>query len=224
VTRTALANRSTSAYEQLRAAILSGRWSPGARLSTYKLADELAMSRTPVIEALKRLEADGLIEIVPQVGCRVLAGANEEIDETFLIRAALEGLACEAAAVTITADELRAIDQTLEASEVAVEVGDAHAYSDANRAFHLQIVRCSGLAHVERMLEGVWTLNRYQLTACGLLGSRLQASMSEHRAMFAALEAHDPVGAREAVDAHLRRCGREYRALVARAAQAGSPR
>jgi DNA-binding GntR family transcriptional regulator len=90
--RSGATNRSDTAYERLRTDIVGGRWLPDTILSTYGLTEELAMSRTPIISALKRLEADGLIEIIPQVGCRVLQREHEEISETFTIRAALEAL------------------------------------------------------------------------------------------------------------------------------------
>jgi len=72
---------------------MAERWDIGTTLSSYVLAHELEMSRTPVIEALRRLEHDGLVEIVPQVGCRVVAHRARSLEELLTLRAALEGLA-----------------------------------------------------------------------------------------------------------------------------------
>jgi DNA-binding GntR family transcriptional regulator len=204
------ANRSDEAYERLRADIMAGRWLPDTTLSTYGLSEELGMSRTPIISALKRLEADGLIEIVPQVGCRVLGRGNEEIAETFLIRSALEALGAETAAERITDAELRALKQALEELKAAARSRDASRYEPANRAFHAQIVAASHLTHLLRILDSLWTLNRYQLAASRLVAKRMPASVKEHTVIFKALEARDGPAARTAIEQHLRRCSEDY--------------
>lgn len=211
MTKTASTNRSNCAYEELRDGILTGRWEADERLSTYRLAEQLGMSRTPIIEALKRLEADGLIEIVPQVGCRVVGGA-EGIDETFLMRGALEALAAEAAAARIATDELDVLALACDECERAHEAHDPDRYHEANRAFHQQIVRSSGLTHLERLVEGLWTLNRCQLKACGYAEHAMAPATSEHRAILEALAAGDAAAARAATEEHLRRLARDYRA------------
>lgn len=208
-------NRSIAAYEELRAGILDGRWAPDDHLSTYRLATELGMSRTPVSEALKRLEADGLIAIVPQVGCRVLPAAGDP-RETFLIRAALEGIAAEVAASRIGDAELRALAAGLRAAEAAVAAADAMAFASADREFHVGLVRAAGLAHVERVLFGVWTLHRLQVARHGGHARWMAASSDEHRRILRALRDRDAVGARVAVEEHLRRCERDHRGDTAR--------
>lgn len=208
------ANRSNAAYEELRVGILSGRWAADTRLSTYRLAVELGMSRTPVIEALKRLQADGLIEIIPQVGCRVLSG-GQDIGEVFLIWSALEGVAAETAAGRVTEEDLGRLELELAAGEAALDVQDTAAFEESSRAFHAKVVRISGLAHVERILEGLWTLNRAQVATGGVLASDLAKSVVDHRAILAALSSGDPEAARTATQEHLRRCGHMYLAHVA---------
>jgi DNA-binding GntR family transcriptional regulator len=226
--RSGATNRSDTAYERLRTDIVGGRWLPDTILSTYGLTEELAMSRTPIISALKRLEADGLIEIIPQVGCRVLQREHEEISETFTIRAALEALGAERAAERITDRELASLEQVLTAAEAAASAGDAEAYEQANQAFHAQILAASRLTHMPRILSGLWTLNRYQLATSRFLGQRMTVSNREHREIMAALKAHDAVAAREAVENHLRRCSADYLTFVQgqtdRAAVPAAPR
>jgi DNA-binding GntR family transcriptional regulator len=216
-------NRSDTAYESLRSDIVGGRWLPDTILSTYGLTEELGMSRTPIIGALKRLEADGLIEIIPQVGCRVLQREHEEISETFVIRAALEALGAERAAVRITDRELASLEQVLEAAEAAAAAGDAESYEQANQAFHAQILAASRLTHMPRILSGLWTLNRYQLATSRFLGQRMTVSNSEHREILEALKARDAIAARETVQNHLRRCSEDYLAFVQPHADRGGP-
>jgi DNA-binding GntR family transcriptional regulator len=221
--RTGSSNRSDTAYERLRADIIAGRWLPGTILSTYGLAEELEMSRTPIIGALKRLEVDGLIEIIPQVGCRVLRRAHEEISETFMIRAALEALGAERAATRITDRELAALEEALRAGENAAATGDADGYEQANQAFHTQILAASRLTQMQRILNGLWTLNRYQLATSRFLSTRMSVSAAEHRTIFEALKARDPERARQAVDDHLRSCSGDYLAFVQARTEAGAP-
>lgn len=207
-------NRSDVAYHQLRADIIAGRWQPDTTLSTYGLAEELGMSRTPIIGALKRLESDHLIEIIPQVGCRVLRRATEEISETFMIRAALEALAAEAAATRVTDDELASLEAILERAESASDAGDAERYEKANRDFHATILEASRMTQMQRILSGLWTLNRYQLATSRFLGTRMAISSREHREILKALSEHDPAAARQAVDRHLRQCSQDYLIFV----------
>jgi DNA-binding GntR family transcriptional regulator len=86
-------SRTERAYQYLTEEIVRGRWQAGEIVSTYALAEELQVSRTPILEALRRLEADGLVEIIPQVGCRIVQLTAGAVDEMFAIRAALEGAA-----------------------------------------------------------------------------------------------------------------------------------
>lgn len=211
--QTEVLNRSGQAYEALRRGIRTGRWAPDERLSTYRLADELGMSRTPVIEALKRLEADGLIEITPQVGCRILTGRREDIEEAFLIRIELEGLAAEHAARNITPAQLDRLAALVEQAGVAAQDHDAERFGTANRALHRRIVEASRLVHLERILEGVWTLQRHQSDSTAFLSAAMQGSEPEHRVLLRALAEGDADGARAAMEAHLRRCLVEFRAF-----------
>lgn len=208
--RTLQPHRSNVAYERLRSDVLAGRWLPDDTLSTYGLAEDLGMSRTPVIEALKRLEAEGLIEIIPQVGCRVLRRAHKDITEAFMIRTALESLAAEVAADRITPEELEGLGEILLTAERAIEAQDPVRYEEANREFHLGIVQASGLDHLKRLLMELWTLHRYEMAARRFLGTRMKRSSREHRQILKALKTGDPTAAREAVDRHLRRSGEDY--------------
>lgn len=202
--------RAEAAYDRLRSDITAGRWLPDTILSTYSLSEDLGMSRTPINGALKRLEGDGLIEVVPQVGCRVLRRDRKEVSETLMIRAALEALAAELAAPRITERELAALEDVLRAAESAAAEGDVERYEAANVAFHRQLAGASRAAQIERILSSLWTLGRYQLGPGDFLASRMLASCAEHREILSALRARDPAAARQAADDHLRRCSRDY--------------
>lgn len=207
-------SRTRNAYEQLRRDLLAGRWLPGTMLSTYALAEELGVSRTPVIDALRRLESEGLVEIVPQVGCRVVQSTTDELIETLRIRAALEGLAAESAAQQITEHELRALAATLRDGEAAAQRRDATAYEAADRAFHGAIVKASRSPQLEKVVGNVWLWDRHQVDRVRFLASRLRDSAKEHRRIFEALSARDSQGARRLLEDHLRASAADFEAFA----------
>ncbi|MDV6247753.1 GntR family transcriptional regulator [Rhodococcus opacus] len=211
-------NRSGQAYEQLTAEILRGRWQPGDTLSTYALSEELQISRTPVSEALKRLESEGLVEIIPQVGCRVVRPSSTTVTELFAIRGVLEGLAAEVAAKAMSAQQLAELGGVLERMEAAIDHGDEVAYGDLNYEFHLKIIEGSGMPRLIQTVEGVWSLLRYQLARLPFTGDQMGESMTEsrteHRAIFEALERRATKRARTLAEQHTRRCGDRFVAYL----------
>lgn len=203
-------SRRDYAYEELCRRLLSGKWSPGEIISTYTLAEELGVSRTPVVEAVKRLEAEGILEIVPQVGCIVRSPKPQEIRETFLIRAVLEGLAAEAAAKKVTEEDVNILNGILEESKKARERGDASKYAELNRAFHNTVAYIAGLRSLEQMLRRLWQLSNYQIASIPFFEERFEVSLAEHRTILERLRDHDASGAREITETHLRRCAEEF--------------
>jgi DNA-binding GntR family transcriptional regulator len=202
--------RADQAYETIRSWLLEGRWQPGEIISTYALSELLGLSRSPIQEALKRLEQEGLVEIIPQVGCRILVPTSEDVAEVFTIRAVLEGLAAERAATEITQEELGELRQILAASEEAAQARDGKRYEALNRAFHSAIVRAARMPRLEKLLRNLWMLGRYQLASVPFLGQRAPLSLQEHREILKALEDRDPKRARETLEAHLRACSRDF--------------
>lgn len=204
------ARRAEQAYQTIRRWILEGRWQPGDVVSTYALSEQLNMSRTPIHEALSRLEQEGLVEILPQIGCRIVHLSSEEVAEVFSIRAVLEGLAAEMAASRATEADLKELERILEEAQRAAEQGDGEAYERLNRAFHFKVVAASDMPRLYKLLENLWALGRYQLVSVPFLKSRAPVSLKEHRAVLEALKTRDPQGARRALEEHLRRCSVEF--------------
>lgn len=213
-------NRSEHAYEHLTAEILRGRWQPGDTLSTYALSEELQISRTPVLEALKRLESEGLVEIIPQVGCRIVRPSSKAVTELFALRGVLEGLAAELAAKAMSAKDLAELDSTLERLETATKLGDELTYgSDLNYEFHLQIIEGSDMPRLIQTAQGVWSLLRYQLARLPFPVEQMAESIPEHRAIFEALQRRAAKRARTLAEQHTRRCGARFVAYLERVEQ-----
>lgn len=152
-----------SAYEQIRAAIVEGRYEPGLRLVEQRIAAEFDLSRTPVREALRTLAAEGLVVVEPHRGARVRALDTEEVVDLYDLRARLEGYAAELAAQRHDADDLAAIDGGIEAFATAIEGpaasgrGDAgvelaRALNEANARIHGGIVLAARHRQLEQLL------------------------------------------------------------------------
>lgn len=207
-------NRAGQAYESLAAEILRGRWQPGDTLSTYALSEELKISRTPISEALKRLEAEGLVEIIPQVGCRVTRPDSQTIAELFALRGALEGLAAESAAVLMTDEQISNLEAVVIETERAAATQDTLTFSDLNYGFHLSIIEASGMPRLIQILHGVWSLLRYQLVRRPFTEHQMNEisveSAQQHRDIFEALKRGAAEEARLLCERHIRGSGRWF--------------
>lgn len=191
----------TSVYEQLRDAILTGHFAPGQVLSENALATEFGRSRTPIREALHRLEIEALVERVPR-GIRVRASSPEEILDIYDVRITLEGAAAKAAAERATEYDrtrLRAAQQAM----VEVTDGDAGTKAAANRRFHEAVWTAS---HSPTLLDLLRRLNihlvRYPTTTL-TYGDRWDAVLREHEDLLTAIEAGDGDAARRIAEHHM---------------------
>ena len=189
----------------LRDRIFAGELGPGTFLDEVQLADEMKISRTPLREALKVLTAEGLVRHEPRRGCFVNEVTEQDLDEIFPVIALLEGrCAFEAARNATDADlaALEALHDKLNKHAKAKRIND---YYDANFAIHEAIITLANnrwLASVIGDLRKIVKLARLQqLHAPG----RLEQSLSEHMAVFAALKARDAEGAEAAMRTHLTR-------------------
>src|SRR3712207_1750546 len=106
---------------RLQAAILDGEFAPGTHLQQDDLCARFGVSRTPVREALRKLQAQHLVDLVPNKGATVRTPSRDELSEVYVLRAELEALAAELAATRITPAGLAALDQAQAAMESAVE-------------------------------------------------------------------------------------------------------
>ena len=210
------ANRGDLAYQNLKAQLLSGAFSPGSTLSTYHLAAELGISRTPISQALKRLEDEGFVEIIPQVGCRVVQPTPARVVEVFVLRAVLEGLAAEIAAQRITAPDIQAFEHILQAGEAAIRQNDSGAYSLINKQFHTLIVTICGMTTLEELLDKFTDFSRYCMVNHPFFSqARMAISSQEHRAIVDALMTRDSVKARRLLEIHLRQTGEAFSCFLA---------
>jgi DNA-binding GntR family transcriptional regulator len=124
------------AYEHLKASILAGRFTPGERLAEEHLAKELGISRTPIREALHKLESEGLIKPLATRGFVASQDSQEDVEELFEIRAVLEGYALRVICARITDAVLAQLEETVEKGEEALRRHDLDEIFRWNTRFH----------------------------------------------------------------------------------------
>ena len=197
--------RAQALYEHLREEILSGSLPPGFRLTEQDVAHAAKVSRTPVREALQRLEGDGLVADLNGRGLEVRGVSPEDLAELCAVREVLEGMAGELAARAASPVEVAAIESILEAEVAALESGEgAEAHVRLNNAFHAAVWRASRNRHLASVLLGLRDrISRMQETTLADEGRREQA-LKEHRAIVDAIAEHDAEEAGELARVHFR--------------------
>ncbi len=205
------------AYQELREQILDGRFAAGEHLPEVTLAAKVGVSRTPVREALQRLETDGLVEFKRNHGAVVRAMPAEEIDQIFALRAELESFAVGLVAETISDEDLMKLEglcARMEA-EAAKEPPDLTRIARINKIFHTTIIALSGNLYLSRFAANLVDLN-FILRSYNLFSRRdLDRSMGHHRELTEAFAAHNPAWARGIMVAHIE-AGRVLAHAVAR--------
>jgi len=196
-----LANR---VYLSLKDAILSLAFAPGEILRKGEICAELGISRSPVAEAVTRLAADGLVEVIPQAGTFVAHFSMAEIREGAFLREALELAAVEQVAETLTDDQLRALRRNLRVQEALVADGDYQGFYRLDAEMHEAILGYTGYRRLVQMARSSWLqVNRARQLILPEPG-RVAETLAEHRAIVDALAARDPAAARAATRTHLR--------------------
>ena len=195
-------SNASDAYEKLLAQIEDGELVGGTRLREADLADRLSISRTPIREALKRLELQGLVVHEPHHGIVVAVLDYSETAELYLLREVLEGTAARLAAQHATDVEIAVLRDMV--SQDHARVDDAGALARSNRAFHQQICDSARNRFVARALEGLrLSLALLAGTTLGAPG-RGAASVDEHDAIVDKIARRDLEGAQQAACQHIR--------------------
>jgi len=197
-----------AAYNALREAIVTHQLTPGSRLNVEALAGQLGVSLTPVRGAIQRLATEGLVEIRPRSGTFVASLSVEDIQETFQIRRALECLAGELAAASITPPELLHLKRLIqELRKPMHDQADRDLHEQLNSDFHQAILRASGNRRLREMYDALNAhikIARIHASEAGW-AARQRQETSEHQAILKALEAHDPRAASDALRRHIDR-------------------
>jgi len=192
-------------YERLRTEILDGKLHPGTRVKQEELTKRLGVSRTPIREALQRLESEGLICFVRRSSATVSAIPSREIEEIFELRALLEGYAAEKAAQSLDEKAIRKLHKLIAEMDYHRAGEDVQKLLLKNEEFHRSICSLAGNETLLRMLDQIWRDIRRLRHDYLITPSGQEQSVREHKALMDALERRDSDLIRKLVQKHSHR-------------------
>ena len=201
-------------FNTLRQAILKGELEPGERLMEIQLAERLGVSRTPIREAIRKLELEGLVAIVPNKGAYVTGISEKDIHDIYHIRSYLEGLCARWACEHITKEKLEQLEEIIYLSEFHTEKGHWEQVVELDNKFHETIYEVCESKMLEHILRDfhhyVERVRRISLAQ----EARAKHSNTEHKAILEAIRTKDGVLAEKLAHEHiiqtidnLNRCG-----------------
>lgn len=190
----------TDAYSMILSAIDEGIYRPGDRLVENELADRFGVSRTPIREALQRLETQSLLA---RDGRSLIVASldHNQMAELYMVRRELEGLAAELAAQHATPEEIRLLADMVEADNALLD--DPAGLARANRRFHKQIHLASHNRYLVQQLDLVHRTMALMATTSLAARGRSRIAQEEHGAIVGAIEARDATAAGEALRRHI---------------------
>jgi DNA-binding GntR family transcriptional regulator len=197
-------------YRELKAAIFSGKFSPGERLAEEQIAAELAVSRTPVREALHRLEQDGFIETLGKRGFCIPENSQEELEDVFALRTVLEGYALRLICKRITDEQIDILQEVVDKAEAALLQGKVDELFQCNTMFHDALL---GLVAHKRRFHG-FIVNmrkyvlRYRKDTLRNLGAGKRC-VDGHRMLLGALKLRDEELCEQIMKRHVQDAGED---------------
>jgi len=181
-------NAREAAFEKIKEAIIKGHFKPGEKLVEQTLAQEMGVSRTPVREAIRRLEAEGFVVSIPRKGVVVSRADKEEIVQLYSIRAELEGLAARWAIENADEDDMRKLDEAISRMEETAASGDLDGVVQSNALFHDAIAQASKSRILCTLLKTLQdNIQRFRFQSLHLPG-RPVAALAEHKEIVAAIK------------------------------------
>jgi DNA-binding GntR family transcriptional regulator len=189
--------------DAIREAIINGTLKPRERLMEIQLAEELGVSRTPIREALRKLELEGFIVMVPRKGAYVADISIKDIADVFEIRAALEALAAGLAAERITDEELEEMERLVAEKAEAITEHDMDRLIRVDTLFHEAIYKASRNQRLTNIINNLREqIQRYRTTSLAYPG-RMKRSLEEHRSIVEAIQSRDTQVAQQVTREHI---------------------
>jgi DNA-binding GntR family transcriptional regulator len=188
--------------DKLRQAILGGKHEPGERLSISAIARRYGVSAIPVREALRGLEAEGIVEFSPNRGAVVRRLSREELLETFLIRVQLETLSIQQAIPNLSEKDFHQLEELI--AQMDASVAEPSAWLNANQSFHLVIARAARLPRLYHMLTSLWGASRPYMGVYMARIVRPKKAREEHVALLRACRRKDVDAAVRILEEHIR--------------------
>lgn len=190
-------------FDVLMNAIMSGQLSPGERLLEVQLAEEMGVSRTPVREAIRRLELEGFVVMLPRKGAYVAGLSIDDVENVYEIRTALETLAVRLAAQRMVDEDYRRLDELVERMQATWQEGDVDAWVKLDANFHELLYRFSRNDRLVQLMSNVMEqISRYRILSLANVEVR-HNSLAEHQEVISALRLRDSEEAAAAAARHI---------------------
>jgi DNA-binding GntR family transcriptional regulator len=194
---------SVNLYTELQEDILTGKMKAGDKLTEQRICNEYKVSRTPVREALRQLEMDGLIENIPNRGAFVLGISPQDVEDMYILRKAAEVQAVRWAIERITEDELDELQETFEFMEFYTMKNDLNKMQSINTAFHQIIYNATHNRMMIQLLSSYQVYQKYCNPSNVYAPDYLTTVLDEHRAIYDAFMARDVEGGALAMQTHM---------------------
>ena len=178
-------------FDKISSHILNGKYKRGEELVESSIGKELGISRTPVREAIRQLELEGLVQLVPNKGAFVTGISEKDVRDIYLIRARLEGLAARMAAKNITPELLDAMEETVVLSEYHAKKEHYEQVCEMDSKFHKLLYKASGSRILEHTLTDFHQYVQRVRMASIMKKRRMEKSNDEHDAILTAIREHD---------------------------------
>ncbi len=191
-------------FTQIEDAILTGKYAPGDGLTEMRLSEEMKVSRTPVREALRQLELEGLVQYIPNKGVVVTGIEWQDIEDIYEIRIRIEGLAACLAAEKITQEELAELEEVVDLTEFYVNKGDFTHLLHLDSQFHDIIFKASKNRPLMHMLKLFHNYVKRARNESLMYPGRSSKVYVEHRNIYLAIKDHDPDMAEKQYVTHIK--------------------
>ncbi len=189
-------------FSRIREDILNGKYKDNEELKEVAIGNELGVSRTPVREALRQLELEGLVQIIPNRGAYVTGIKVKDIQDIYMIRSKLEGLCARWACEHITAEQLDEMEESIYLAEFHAARGHMEQMAELDNRFHNILYEASGSKMLEHLLKDyhqyVWRVRQKTLSS-----SRGAVSNVEHKYIMEAIKENNPDKAEELANQHM---------------------
>lgn len=192
-------------FRKIREDILSGRYAANEELREKTIGDELGVSRTPVREALRQLELEGLVSIIPNKGAYVVGITHKDVRDIYEIRSRLEGLCARWAAEYITKEQLDELEEIIDLSEFYLGRERYEQVVELDNRFHGVLYRASGSKELRRVLFDFHCYVQRERRITLAKPQRVADSNGEHRKILEALKLHDAELAERLAHEHVRK-------------------
>lgn len=190
-------------FSNLEQDIINGEYQPGDSLSELMLSQKYGVSRTPVREALRQLELEGLVRLIPNKGATVVGVSEKDIDDIYTVRIRIEGLAARLCAENATDDELQALEKLVDLQEFYLLKGKTDPLWQLDGEFHNNIFEGSRNRPLRSMLSSFHSYIGRARSLSMRSADRAAKSVEEHRAILKAIAAHDGDRAEQLMTEHI---------------------